>query len=226
MKRVTNFVLLLCIALILCASIPLHAAEAARSGFLTDYSKLEPNAKYPGSSDWIDPAADLGKYKAIVIDSVTIRLSSGLIKGGARPDPEFLNEVLDYLHQALVREFSKRMTVVKQPAENAIHYRAAITGITTEGGVGSSAMNVLPAAFLVRTVSGRNAIRAHLFMEAAYSDTLTGAPVGAVMQSAAGGAVSSDSKGDAQISLRVLKGVLDQWAEKAADVASEKLGNS
>jgi hypothetical protein len=85
-------------------------------------------------------------------------------------------------------------------------------------------MNILPVAFVLRTVSGRNDVSAHLFMEAEYSDSLTGAPVGATMQSAAGGSLSGGSSGDARITLKHLKGVLDQWAAKAAEVLSDTLG--
>ncbi len=211
-------------ALLLSGSIAVHATDAARSGFLDDYSKLKPNPKHPGSSDWIDQSAPLKKYNAMIIDPVTVRLGNGLIKDGARPDPKLLDEVLVYLRNALEREFSKHVKIVKQPGEHVMHYRAAITGIKTKGGVGSSAVNILPIAFVVRTVSGRNDVRAHLFMEAEYSDSLTGAPVAATMQSAAGGSLSGGSSGDARIRLDHLKGVLDQWAAKAAEVLSDTLG--
>ena len=224
MKRFRPLFLALGAALALSGSIAVHATDAARSGFLDDYSKLKPNPKHPGSSDWIDQSAPLKKYNAMIIDPVTVRLGNGLIKDGARPDPKLLNEVLAYLRDALEREFSKHMTIVKRPGENVLHYRAAITGITTKGGVGSSAMNILPVAFVLRTVSGRNDVRAHLFMEAEYSDSLTGAPVGATMQSAAGGSLSGGSSGDARIRLDHLKGVLDQWAAKAAEVLNDTLG--
>ena len=224
MKRFKPLFLALGAALALSGSIAVHATDAARSGFLDDYSKLKPNPKHPGSSDWIDQSAPLKKYNAMIIDPVTIRLGNGLIKDGARPDPKLLDEVLVYLRNALEREFSKHVKIVKQPGENVLHYRAAVTGITTEGGVGSSAINILPAAFLLRTISGRNAVRAHLFMEAEYSDSLTGAPVAATMQSAAGGSLSGGSSSDAQIRLDHLKGVLDQWAAKAAEVLSDTLG--
>ena len=224
MKRFKSLFLALGAALALSGSIAVHATDAARSGFLDDYSKLKPNPKHPGSSDWIDQSAPLKKYNAMIIDPVTIRLGNGLIKDGARPDPKLLNEVLVYLRDAMEREFSKHVKIVKQPGENVLHYRAAITGITTKGGVGSSVMNVLPVAFVLRTVSGRNDVRAHLFMEAEYSDSLTGAPVAATMQSAAGGSLSGGSSGDARIRLDHLKEVLDQWAAKAAEVLSDTLG--
>jgi hypothetical protein len=111
------------------------------------------------------------------------------------------------------------VSIVEQPGDNVLHYRAAITGITTEGGIGSSPANLLPAVFVLRTVSGRNRVGAHLFMEAEYADSLIGTPVGDTMQSAAGGSVSKGSSGsgtssgDRQITLDHLKGVLDAWAE-------------
>ena len=166
----------------LSGAIAVHASNDAQSGFLSNYGNLKPNPKYPGSSDWINPDAQLNKYNAIIVDPAKIRLSKALIANGARPDPELLNEVLDYLHSALEREFSKHMKIVKKPGDNVMHYRAAITGITTEGGVGSSALNILPAAFLLRTATGQNTVRAHLFMESEYSDSVTGEPVGAITE--------------------------------------------
>ena len=138
-----------------------------------------------------------------------------------------LEEVLVYLRNALRREFSRHVKIVRQPGDNVVRYRAAITGVTTEGGIGSSASNVLPAMFVLRTVSGRNDVRARLFMESEYSDSLTGIPVAAVMQSAMGGAVSGNSggfgqaSGAPQIELSHLKGVLDDWARKAGQILGE-----
>jgi hypothetical protein len=61
-------------------------------------------------------------------------------------------------------------------------------------------------------------------MEAEYSDSVTGSPVGTVMQSATGGSPSRDSSSQRQIALKDLKEVLDQWAQKASEVLSEALG--
>ena len=83
------------------------ADETVRSGFLSDYSRLEPNPKYPGSSDWIGAEASPGRYNAMIIDPVTVRLGKGLIDDGARPDADLLSEVLAYFHDALRREFSQ-----------------------------------------------------------------------------------------------------------------------
>ncbi len=219
MKRIKPIFFILGVVLALSSSACSPTSDAVHSGFLSDYSKLKTDSGHPGSSDWIDQSAPLRKYNAMIIDPVTIRLSSELVDNGAQPDPELLNKVLVYLHNALEREFSKQVKIVKQPGDNVLHYRAAITGITTEGGVTSSAANVLPAVFALRTVAGMNAVRAHLFMESEYSDSLTGTPLAAVMQSAVGSSVSG---GDAGITVDHLKGVLDGWAIKAA----QKLGDT
>ena len=192
--------------LALSSSIPACADDSARSGFLSDYGKLEPNPDYPGSRDWTADGVSTAAYDAMIIDPVTIRLGKGLIDDGAQPDAELLSEVLSYLHDALRREFSKHMRIVEQPGANVVHYRAAITGVSTKGGLGSSAGNLLPAVFVLRTVSGRNNVRARLFMEAEYSDSLTGAPVGATMQSAVGGSGVSDDSRTTGITLEHLKG--------------------
>jgi hypothetical protein len=224
MKFIKPVIFMIFSVLALSSAIVVHASDASQSGFLSDYDNLKPNPKYPGSSDWINPDAQLNKYNAIIVDPAMIRLSKGLIANGTRPDPELLNEVLDYLHSALEREFSKHMKIATKPGDDVMHYRAAITGITTEGGVGSSAMNILPVVFALRTVTGQNTVRAHLFMESEYSDSVTGALLGAMMQSAAGGSPSRDSSGQRQIALKDFKEVLDQWAQKAAEAVSEALG--
>lgn len=224
MNRTKSMFVAIGVALTLSCTSIVQASDAARSGFLGDYSKLKENPRYPGSSDWIDQSAGLKKYDAMIIDPVTIRLSSGLVRRGARPDPKLLDEVLVYLRNALERELSKHVKIVRQSGDNVVRYRAAITGVATEGGIGSSAANILPAMFVLRTVSGRNDIKARLYMESEYSDSLTGTPVAAVMQSAVGGSVSGgssgfgESSGNAQITLNHLRGVLDDWARKAGQI--------
>ena len=223
MKYIYPLLFTLGVALILSSSACAPTANTAYSGFLNDYDRLQPNSRFPGSSDWIDQSASLKKYNAIIIDPVTIRLSSDLVKDGAEPDPRLLNDLLEYMHKALEREFSKQIKIVKRAGKNVLHYRAAITGITTEGGITSSAINAMPIVLAVRTASGMNSINAHIFMEAEYSDSLTGTPVAMVMQAGEGDTVSMMGAGDTTITLKHLQGVVDNWAQKAAQILGETL---
>ena len=191
----------------------LAADDPADSGFLPDYSKLKDDPDYPGSKKWV-AAVKFGKYTAIIIDPVVTHLSPGLIKDGAKPDAALLNQVTDYLRQALIREFGakKSMHVVDKPAENAVRYRAAITGVSASSSMGGPA-GFLPAVLILRTATGANDKKAHIHMESIYTDSVTGEVVAEVLQGATGDSVSGDT-----LTLDNVKGGLDKWAKKAADV--------
>ncbi len=64
---------------------------------------------------------------------------------------------------------------------------------------------------------------ARIFMEAEYSDSLTGTPVAGIIQTGVGDTVSMMGAGDTSISLEHLQGIVDKWAEKAALMLGETL---
>lgn len=197
--------------------------NADQSGFLSNYELLKRNPDFPGSSHWIDSNSNLKKYNAMIIDPVTVRLSKELIDEGAQPAPDQLNDLLGYMREAMKREFSKHVKIVNRAGENVVHYRAAITGITTVGGVTSSVTNAMPVVFALRSVTGMNNIQANLFMEAVYTDSLTGTPVSMVMQSAIGDTVSRLGAGENQVTLEHVKIVIDNWANKAALMLAQEI---
>jgi len=124
-----------------------------------------------------------------------------------------VNEVTDYFHGALVREFKKqKWNVVDAAGDDVTRYRAAITGISAEGGLGSNPINYMPAVFVLRAASGKDSTKANINMESYYSDSLTGQTLVEIMQAATGKSVYGD-----QITLANLKGAVDQWAKKAAE---------
>ena len=193
------------------------------SGFLSDYGLLADDPDYPESMIWVSPKAASGSYTSVIVDPVVTHLSSVLIEEGAKPDPKLLNETVAYLQDAVAREFAAAgWSVVDQPGENTLRYRAAITGIKAEGGGASTnPVNYLPAVFVVRTVTGAGTTEsatAHIFMESSYSDSLTGEVVGEVLQGATGDSVQGDD-----ISLGNVKGVLDEWAKKAGEASAEAI---
>ena len=212
MKHLKTMLITLAVPLFLTGPAMLYAADVD-SGFLPDYTRLKADPDHPGSKDWINPDAKLGQYNAIIIDPVTVHLSPGLIKDGVRPDAELLNQVTDYFHGALVSAFkNQKWNVVDKTGDNVTRYRAAITGISAEGGLGSNPLNYMPAVFLVRSASGKNSKKAHINMESYYSDSVTGQTLGEVIQAATGESVSGD-----QLSLDNLKDAVDKWAMKAAE---------
>jgi len=214
MNYLKKMLIALAIPMFFCGPVMLYAAADAESGFLSDYNRLKSDPDYPNSKDWLNPEAKLGHYNAIIIDPVTVRLSPGLIKDGARPDAGTLNQVTEYFHGALTREFkNKNWDVVDAAGDDVTRYRAAITGISTEGGMGANPINYMPAVFVVKTATGGNSKKANIHMESYYSDSVTGQVLAEVMQAATGDSVSGD-----QITIDNLKEAMDKWAEKAAEV--------
>ena len=213
MKCLKKLLVLLAVPMFLGGPAMLYAATDADSGFLPDYTRLKTDPDYPSSKDWVNPDARLGRYTAIIIDPVTVHLSPGLIKDGVRPDAELLNQVTDYFHVALTREFkNQKWNVVDKAGDDVARYRAAITGINAEGGLDSNPLHYMPAVFLVRAASGKTSTKAHINMESYYSDSVTGQTLGEVIQAATGKSVSGD-----QIDLDNLKAAVDKWAKKAAE---------
>ena len=212
MKYLKMLLITIAVPLFLTGPAMLYAADVD-SGFLPDYTRLKDDPDHPGSKDWINPDAKLGQYTAIIIDPVTVHLSPGLIKDGVRPDAQLLNQVTDYFHGALVSAFkNQKWSVVDKAGDNVTRYRAAITGISAEGGLGSNPLHYMPAVFLVRAASGKDSKKAHINMESYYSDSVTGQTLGEVIQAAMGESVSGD-----KLTLDNTKGVLDKWAMKAAE---------
>ena len=213
MKCLKKLLVILAVPMFLGGPAMLYAATDADSGFLPDYTRLKTDPDYPSSKDWVNPDARLGRYTAIIIDPVTVHLSPGLIKDGVRPDAELLNQVTDYFHAALTREFNnQKWNVVDKAGDDVARYRAAITGINAEGGLDSNPLHYMPAVFLVRAASGKTSTKAHINMESYYSDSVTGQTLGEVIQAATGKSVSGD-----QIDLDNLKAAVDKWAKKAAE---------
>ena len=213
MKCLKKLLVILAVPMFLGGPAMLYAATDADSGFLPDYTRLKTDPDYPSSKDWMNPEAKLGHYNAIIIDPVTVHLSPGLIKDGVRPDAELLNQVTDYFHVALTREFkNQKWNVVDKAGDDVARYRAAITGINAEGGLDSNPLHYMPAVFLVRAASGKTSTKAHINMESSYSDSVTGQTLGEIIQAATGESVSGD-----QIALDNLKAAVDKWAKKAAE---------
>jgi len=185
--------------------------HAEFSGFLSDYSQLKPAPGLKNVLEWINPEPWKPGYNAIIIEQVVTHLDPALIKSGVNPDPEVLNKITDYYHQALVREFSKYFTVTDTAGNGVMRYRAAITGVDAERDMGDNPLDYIPVVLVTRTVSGANSVKAHIFMEAIYTDSVNGQVLAEIVQSATGGDSAKE------ISLGSVRSALDAWAKQAAE---------
>jgi len=103
------------------------AAPAAKTGFLKDYSKLEPHPDIDGRHRYINPNMNAGDYSKFIVDPVVLSLSE---KGKGRGiDQKDLNEQVTFFHQKIVEELEQGYQVVSSPGPGVARVRVAITDI-------------------------------------------------------------------------------------------------
>jgi hypothetical protein len=122
--------------------------HAQPSGFLGDYSALEPGRGDQAALLYIDPAADFAGYHSVAIDPVTIWRGAGTEKV---PEAE-LQALANYLHASLRQNLSQSFKVAEQPGPGTLRIRTAITearGVNVPLNVAST---VLPLSRLMSEV--------------------------------------------------------------------------
>lgn len=121
----TNFLLLLTVLL----SIGQVFADSHESGFLDDYSKLQP---VPGServSRYLAPGANekLAKITAILIPQPTVIIAKDSKFRGAKPDD--LKAVADVFHAVLAQELGKDFVIAQNAAPGVLILNVGITNV-------------------------------------------------------------------------------------------------
>jgi hypothetical protein len=191
-KNTLKIVVVVMIAFVLMAAG--CAKELKKTGFLSDYSRLEPD---DGSLKYIDMKR-LGSYERFIIEPVVVQLYG--TPQGARPDPEIRRELANYMHNAIINSIRDSYFIVSQPGPGIARLRVALTDIDKS----TPAMNVLPQTKMTGLGIGGASMEAELL------DSQTGEQIGVVIQSQKGKRVSMSGLkkwGDA-------KAVMDDWAER------------
>jgi hypothetical protein len=102
--------------------------EAKRSGFLSDYSQLQPSDKFEGTMIYWNPAKPLKVYDRFLVEPVVVHFAPDAKGGGI--DPETLNELAAYFHEETVKGLTESgYTVVKAAGPGVLRVRAAITQV-------------------------------------------------------------------------------------------------
>lgn len=81
------------------------APQAAKTGFLKDYSKLTQHPDIEERFIYINPSMNVGEYSKFLVDPVAVNLSE---EGKAREtDPETLKELAQYFHEQIVEQLKE-----------------------------------------------------------------------------------------------------------------------
>jgi len=154
------------------------ATPAAKTGFLKDYSKLEPDPDIDGRHRYINPNMNAGEYSKFIVDPVVLSLSE---TGKERDiDQEDLNEQVTFFHKTIVEELEKDYRVVSSPGKGVARVRVAITDVEKTNPL----LNIHPGTKLTGAGLGGAG------MEAELVDSVTGQTIAAAIDNQEGSRMS------------------------------------
>ncbi|WP_416467824.1 DUF3313 domain-containing protein [Pseudomonas sp. LFS044] len=203
---------LLCAALLAVAACSSNRVDPKDySGFLQDYSRLQP-AESPSGAPvmrWIDPKVSASQYTQIFIEPSQFY---------PKPQPtavisaQTLQEITRYFNEALRREMGSVLTLVKAPGPGTIVVRPAITAVST-GNEGLKPYEVIPIALVaagVNTAMGGRDQEVDVGVEAAFLDGASQKVLAQVVRKGTGKELENDTQ---KLTLNDVKPVLDGWAK-------------
>jgi hypothetical protein len=101
--------------------------QAAKTGFLKDYSQLEPHPDIDGRHRYINPKIDASKYNKFIVDPVAINLSK---EGKERDiDPKEINKLAKFFRKKIGEELKKDYQLVGNPGPGVARIRTSISEV-------------------------------------------------------------------------------------------------
>lgn len=183
------------------------------SGFLADYSQLQPATSASGAPvmRWVSPDYKASNYRSVYIEKPVFYPTP---TPSDQVSQAVLNEISEYLYQAMRRELQGSMTVVNQPDMDSLVLRSAITAVdvSTEG---LKVYEVIPIALAVAaasTAAGTRDRTSEIYVEMEGIDARTSKPMLRVVRKGHGQDLENSST---QLTLKTLKPALDVWAADA-----------
>lgn len=200
---------------------PITASTADKpefSGFLEDYSGFEESPKVSGAWRYIKPGAkvaDLQKYNKIMLEPIQVWVHDKARFKGV--DPDQLDAMTDYFHDAVVKAMAPDYPVVGNPGDDVLRVSMAITGVIPVKPK-RNPLGYVPIAFVLSTAKdavdsagGKESIELEASMEAAFFDSASGERMFAFVDSHRGEKMMAD-KGQADLGWEGTKAALDFWA--------------
>lgn len=180
------------------------------SGFLADYSRLQPATSPTGQPvlRWMAPGVNLDSYKHMIVQSIGFHPAPSPSEQIGAPA---LAQLQAYTSEQVKAAFGRRFQVHEagaQPGPNTLILRAAITGVDTKA-EGLKPYEVIPIALVAAAATSASGARdrtTELFVEAELLDASTGEPVLQVVRKGYGKELENKEE---QVTLDTLKGVID-----------------
>ncbi len=183
------------------------------SGFMKDYSMLQPGEKNEAAMVYIKDGVDWNSYDAVMIDPVTVWYDSDADYQGIHP--RNLMALGDYFEKAMVRNLQDGYRIVARPGPGVLRLRTAITDVVPSNPTMDTITGIVPQARAISTVArlttGSDLYVGQASAEAELLDSQTGERLGAVVDRRVG------TKGLIEVEKDPLKDArqaIDLWAKK------------
>jgi len=212
MKRVLPAIMMM--ALAACAVTEQSKPDTVQqTGFLKDYSQLQPGTKDQALLVYINPNARWSQYTKVLIESVTFWGDSS-----SKVSVQDQQQLCSYYYNKLNEDLAKKFQLVDRPGPGVMTVRVALTDPTTATPVLRSVSVVVPQARLLNSVTnlatGSYAFVGSAQSEAEIVDSQTGERLAAAVDKRSGGLSIKNADvwrwGDAQ-------NAMDYWAQQMAD---------
>jgi hypothetical protein len=191
----------------------MQARKVEPTGFLGDYSELEPGGGERALLYYINPDADLAAYERMIIDPVAIWFVEGS-KASKAPEEE-MEQLAVYLYDAMKTDLEKNWSLVEEPGPGTLRVRVALCEASKATAPGDIATTYIPPARVLGEIQ-QLATGTHLFVgkaviEMEIVDPATGERLIAIVDHRKGG--------------KTYKGSLDKWIDvkNACDLWAEAI---
>ena len=181
------------ILVLLLGALSVQAQGAGNSGFLDDYSGLEPDPDRQGAWRHVNPGVDLSQYTKVMILPIEVLYDPDSKHKNISPDE--LKIITDNLYNALLGELEPAVPVVGQAGPGVLAVRLGITGVRLENKK-RRLIGYTPIGFATTTLANVAGLRVTLKaagLEAELIDSQSGAVVGRLVDRGAATAEISDT---------------------------------
>jgi hypothetical protein len=204
----------LCVLVLLGACATMQARNAAKSGFLGDYSQLKEGGDGKALLVYIDPAVDVKSYTRIIMDPVKLYASSENSMSNVSPDDR--KKLLNYADAAIREQLAKDYVFVREPGPGVMRLRVALTEAEDSNVTMDTISTVLPIGLALAGIqtaaTGSCSFVGSAGIEAELQDSQTGKRLMAAVDRRVGGKVTG--QGDKFDEWRTVKNAIDFWAQK------------
>jgi hypothetical protein len=184
-----------------------------QTGFLKNYSQLQPGTKDQMLLVYINPNARWSQYTKVMIEPVTFWGDSS-----SNVSAQDQQQLCSYYYKKLNDDLSQKFEIVDRPGPDVMTVRVALTDPTAATPVMRSVSVVIPQARLLNSVANLST-GSYAFVGSAQSegevlDSLTGERLAAAVDKRSGGLSIKNANvwqwGDAE-------NAMDYWAQRMAD---------